>query len=207
MRDPIYKKYEAIQADCFDCKAERTFKYEGSPLLFHNRVTISDNPQKLLTVQGYQPFEGGHSFIDTRVTRWPFIFYLCYKCSFCSTFERVFFIWMSEDRKALMKVGQFPLWDIGVSVNLNKMLHEHVDVFKRGLICESQGYGIGAFAYYRRIVELVIDELLNSIDELLAGERRKLTRKDWQKPKRRSLLARKLLLSKTCPQLFFALRI
>jgi len=38
----------------------------------------------------------------------------------------------------------------------------------KGLICESQGYGIGAFGYYRRIVEEIIDELLQEVSDLLA---------------------------------------
>jgi hypothetical protein len=37
----------------------------------------------------------------------------------------------------------------------------------QGLACESHGYGIGANAYYRRIVEEIIDELLESITELI----------------------------------------
>lgn len=49
------------------------------------------------------------------------------------------------------------------------MLGAHKDYLKRGLICELQGYGIGAFAYYRRIVEAVIDKLLDSIPALLSG--------------------------------------
>ncbi|MGA2853350.1 MAG: hypothetical protein ABSE90_04395, partial [Verrucomicrobiota bacterium] len=33
--------------------------------------------------------------------------------------------------------------------------------------CESQGYGIGAYAYYRRIVETIIDQLLESVMDLV----------------------------------------
>jgi hypothetical protein len=39
--------------------------------------------------------------------------------------------------------------------------------FRKGLVCESQGYGIGAFSYYRRITEEIIDELLDSITDLV----------------------------------------
>jgi hypothetical protein len=35
------------------------------------------------------------------------------------------------------------------------------------LVCESQSYGIGAFAYYRRIVEEIINELLDEITDLI----------------------------------------
>lgn len=50
------------------------------------------------------------------------------------------------------------------------MLGEREETFKKGLTCESQGYGIGAYAYYRRIVEEVIDELLDGIADLMSGE-------------------------------------
>ena len=39
----------------------------------------------------------------------------------------------------------------------------------KGLVSESQGYGIGAFAYYRRIVEEIIDEMLKQIGDLISG--------------------------------------
>lgn len=52
------------------------------------------------------------------------------------------------------------------------MLGDHADYYKKGLICESQSYGIGAFSYYRRVVEEIIDELLNEIADLMTGEER-----------------------------------
>jgi hypothetical protein len=53
--------------------------------------------------------------------------------------------------------------------NLEKQLGEHAYYYKRGLICESQGYGIGAFAYYRGIVEEIIEKLLEDIPKLMTG--------------------------------------
>ncbi len=52
-------------------------------------------------------------------------------------------------------------------MNIEKLLGEHSGFYRKGLICESQGYGIGAFGYYRRIVEEIIDGLLDEIAELL----------------------------------------
>jgi hypothetical protein len=69
-----------------------------------------------------------------------------------------------------MKVGQEPPWDITPDRDLEKMLGQHSYFYKRGLICESQGYGIGAFSYYRRIVDEIIDELLSGISDLLSAE-------------------------------------
>jgi hypothetical protein len=66
-----------------------------------------------------------------------------------------------------MKVGQFPAWDIEGDPNIERLLGPRSDYYSKGLICESQSYGIGAFGYYRRIVEEIIDELLDEISCLL----------------------------------------
>lgn len=108
-----------------------------------------------------------------------------YVCSACRNSVRLFFIHFGteeitvKDEKgedveriaiSLMKVGQNPPWSIEMDTELEKLLGDHAEYYKKGLICESQGYGIGAFAYFRRIVEEIIDQLLNSIEELLDGE-------------------------------------
>lgn len=106
-----------------------------------------------------------------------------YKCSACTVSHRRFLLrfWTEtttarkkpegnvEESKVIYmeKVGQYPAWSIFMDKELEKLLGDHSDFYKRGLVCESQGYGIGAFAYYRRIVEEVIDELLVSIEGLL----------------------------------------
>src|SRR5665647_904692 len=69
-----------------------------------------------------------------------------------------------------MKIGQFPAWEIAGEPNVEKLLGKHAGYYKKGQVCESQGYGIGAFGYYRRIVEEVIDELLDEISELISGD-------------------------------------
>ena len=72
------------------------------------------------------------------------------------------------------KAGQYPPADISIGKALSRALGEHEADYKKGLICEGQGYGIGAYAYYRRIVEQIIDRLLNEIDDLLeAGDKAK----------------------------------
>jgi hypothetical protein len=71
--------------------------------------------------------------------------------------------------KYIMKVGQEPPWEITPDPALEQALGAYADYYKRGLVCESQGYGIGAFAYYRRIVEEIIDDLLADIADLMSG--------------------------------------
>lgn len=93
-----------------------------------------------------------------------------YVCAGCRKFLRIFLIKFGEEKDYVMKVGQYPAWTIAVEPDLQRMLGPHLELYRKGLVCESQGYGIGAFAYYRRIVENIIDELLAGIAELMSGE-------------------------------------
>ncbi len=99
-------------------------------------------------------------------------FRLLYRCTHCNRFDRFFYVKTGNDENApwYMKIGQYPAWDITGEPNIERYLGDHADYYKKGQICESQGYGIAAFAYYRRIVELTIDELLKEIAELLSGD-------------------------------------
>jgi len=92
---------------------------------------------------------------------------LIYLCQSCKDFNREFCIHISDKLDYIYKYGQYPEWEIKLDKDLKKTLGKHSDNFKKGLVCETQGYGIGAFAYYRRITEDIIDELLESITELI----------------------------------------
>ena len=95
-----------------------------------------------------------------------------YRCASCGEFDRVFLLKFDPEENYVMKVGQEPPWDISLDRDLEKMLGDHADYYKKGLICESQSYGIGAFSYYRRVVEEIIDELLDEIADLMTGGER-----------------------------------
>lgn len=97
---------------------------------------------------------------------------LHYVCTHCEDFDRHFFVKIGGDKNGswLMKIGQHPAWEISGEPNVERLLGKHSAHYKKGLICESQGYGIGAFGYYRRIVEETIDELLNEISDLMSGD-------------------------------------
>lgn len=88
-----------------------------------------------------------------------------YLCAACKKRERFFLLQFADDY--VMKVGQYPPWEIVPDKALSELLGDHQDYYKKGLVCESQGYGIGAYAYYRRIIEAIIDSLLDSIIDLI----------------------------------------
>lgn len=92
-----------------------------------------------------------------------------YTCSSCQEHHQHYLV-RFLDMPTAMKVGQYPPLDISVERSLSRVLGEQIDNYKKGLICEAHGYGIGAYAYYRRIVESIIDRLLDSIYDLLGDE-------------------------------------
>jgi hypothetical protein len=93
-----------------------------------------------------------------------------YVCSYCTNFSVTFFLKISENSDWICKVGQFPPWTVISDKNIQSMLGDHKELIKKGLVCESQSYGVGAFAYYRRIVEEIIDGMLDGIFDLISPE-------------------------------------
>ena len=126
------------------------------------------------TCQSDQTFamtnEFWENFQYTNSPVWGQVFRAVYLCTHCQKFERVFYVAADQKGQWLMKVGQFPSWEMHGNPLIEKMLGKHADQYKKGLVCESQSYGIGAYGYYRRIVEETIDELLDEISQLLSGD-------------------------------------
>lgn len=50
---------------------------------------------------------------------------------------------------------------------------KYEEYYKKGRILENFTNGIGAYAYYRRIIEGIIDDLLDRIPKLMTGEQKK----------------------------------
>lgn len=151
---PLYRKFSVknppqvagelpkvrINMICGDCKSSQTFAM----------------------INGYwENLAGSHTPAQGKVFR------LQYVCTHCEIFERFFFVRVGNGW--FMKVGQFPAWEVDGNPNIERLLGKHSSYYRKGLICESQGYEIGAFGYYRRIIEEIIDGLLDEISHLLAG--------------------------------------
>jgi hypothetical protein len=154
---PLYRKFKVaelpqttnklakvrLNMDCPTCQSDQTFAMTNE---FWENHDYSNYPVKGL------------------------VFRTVYLCTHCQIFERVFYIATDEESKWLMKVGQYPAWEIHGNPLINKLLGKHADNYKKGLVCESQSYGIGAYGYYRRIIEETIDEMLDEISQLLVGD-------------------------------------
>ena len=91
-----------------------------------------------------------------------------YTCRNCGQSNQYYqFIWQErEHHNIFTKVGQYPALTIEPSPELAKALgQEDAALYKKGIIDFNFGHGIGAVAYFRRVLENKINELLDLIAE------------------------------------------
>lgn len=141
---------------CRQCKREHTFVV-CQP--YYNIETLHDEgrPRSVMPRQSYQ----------TELPQKAQILRVDYRCMGCKEFQQSYFIRFNETRTVVMKVGQYPAWGITLDSETAKIIHPYEEIYKHGLICEFHGFGIAALAYYRRIVEKTIDQLLAFIPDLM----------------------------------------
>lgn len=100
-------------------------------------------------------------------TSYEFI-YISYKCSNCQKTEKTYSLAVKLDADEqptgeLFKFGELPTYGPPTPPRLVKLIGPDRDTFLQGRRCENQGLGIGAFIYYRRVVENQKDRILNEI--------------------------------------------
>lgn len=153
--DPKSKNLDqfTLTMDCKNCNSKQTFTQITCERLYDGEITS--------VRVGSSQFTGLHN--EIRLIK--------FRCAKCNNFHRFFIIYFDDSLDYVMKIGQYPPWDISISKEMKEVLEKtDLKYFKNGLICESQGYGIGAFAYYRRIVENSIEKLLKLIPNLMTGD-------------------------------------
>jgi hypothetical protein len=153
---PLYRKMSFSVPSTLDAVSQPSINMNCAVCATDQTFTIAN---EYFETFGYRNVESAGQIVQAK-----------YLCMGCKKYQRYFFIHVSEDRKSITKVGQYPSWDISGDEEIERLLGEHRDYFRRGLICEAQGYGIAAFAYYRRIVEETIDLLLQQISDLMTDD-------------------------------------
>lgn len=101
----------------------------------------------------------------------PRNFYATYQCSNCQVTNRVYSLSAKvhsnrEPEGVCYKFGEFPPFGPYVPSKLIELIGPDRDIFLKGRRCESQGLGIGAFVYYRRVVENQKNRILEKIIEV-----------------------------------------
>ena len=83
--------------------------------------------------------------------------FVTYLCSNCQRHTKVFALqaFREEDQTSgmLIKYGESPVFGPPVAARLLKLIGPDIENFLKGRRCENQGLGVGAFVYYRRVVE------------------------------------------------------
>jgi hypothetical protein len=108
-----------------DCEGPRTFRTVGEEHIFRSDTPDAD-------------------------------FFLHYVCSNCRMSFKQFSVRVSRAANGggrIYKYGEEPAFGPPTPTRLVRLLEGEHDLFFKGRRCESQGLGIGAFVYYRRIVE------------------------------------------------------
>lgn len=109
-------------------------------------------------------------------------YFLTYKCSNCQKTTKTFSVSaaLEDDKKSgfCFKFGEYPAYGPPTPSRLIKLIGPDRDHFLQGRRCENQGLGIGAFVYYRRVVEnqknrilseiIKVAQKLNATDESIA---------------------------------------
>lgn len=95
-------------------------------------------------------------------------FYVTYQCSNCQNQQRTFSLKAcvlknGPPRGICYKFGEFPPYGPPIPPRLIKLIGPDREEFLKGRRCENQGLGIGAFTYYRRVVENQKDRIFEQI--------------------------------------------
>ena len=101
-------------------------------------------------------------------------FYITYICSNCRRFEKNFSLAATrntnDESGKCFKFGEFPEYGPPTPARLIKLIGPDREMFLKGRRCENQGLGVGAFVYYRRVVEnqknRILDEVLKVAQKL-----------------------------------------
>lgn len=102
--------------------------------------------------------------------------YISYICSNCRKTEKTFSLAVKRDGDdgpgSCYKFGELPIYGPPTPSKLIKLIGPDRDIFLKGRRCENQGLGIGAFVYYRRVVEnqknRILDEIIKVSNKLSA---------------------------------------
>lgn len=110
--------------------------------------------------------------------KWKF-FHLQYRCSNCQASEKLFSLHaratdLNNHEGEAEKLGEKPTFGPTTPARLINLVGPDREDFLKGRRCENQGLGVGAFIYYRRVVEnqknRIIGEIIRVAEKISAPE-------------------------------------
>jgi hypothetical protein len=126
-----------LRLHCEQCDGERTFRCR------HSNASLRDGS--------------------------PTATFITYTCGDCLKQAKSFSLWLyignseGQGRGTAYKYGEHPPFGVPVPNKVLRLFGEDRANFLKGRQCENQGLGVGAFAYYRRVVENHKNEIFDEI--------------------------------------------
>jgi len=89
-----------------------------------------------------------------------------YRCRNCGkeSFSVWIRVWLSEGKVFVEKVGQYPKLGIALPADFEEALGASRGLYIKGMTSRHAGYGIGALAYFRRIIDDTIADILGVLE-------------------------------------------
>ncbi len=149
--------------------------------LSHSSTSISDSLRPKLYCgnegcMGYKFFEMQNESHTNISLRKAVIHKLIFRCCNCTQTVYEFYLKISSTVKEntdnnsifkIQKVGQFPRHGKTIPNKASKLIGKERNLFFKGSISENQGMGIGAFSYYRRVLDSQKDKIFDEIIKVL----------------------------------------
>lgn len=91
---------------------------------------------------------------------------LRYRCGDCHEQVKFYSLWVEFHEKAggkVYKYGELPSFGVPIPNKVLRLFGKDASIFLKGRQCENLGYGVGAFAYYRRVVENHKNDIFDEI--------------------------------------------
>ena len=133
-----------IEASCPNCNKEKPFHNTEEVIRSSGGMRSTAKTPRLKS--GIQNFE--------------------FKCVSCRSKITVWLnVKVKESSYILEKVGEMPRQSLNRDASLQKFFSNDLDCYEKALVSITHGYGIGAFAYMRRITENHIGLLLELVEE------------------------------------------
>ncbi|MFS1876540.1 hypothetical protein BCT30_02730 [Enterovibrio norvegicus] len=109
----------------------------------------------------------------------PYTKKLVYQCKNCEESEKTYFIRFfvnklddrdfvdNETPFIVEKIGEYPRFGKPIPAQALKLIGRERELFFKGSNCENLGMGIGAFSYYRRVIDAKKDKIFDAIIKVL----------------------------------------
>jgi hypothetical protein len=114
---------------------------------------------------GIRVFHSGTSAVLRTDSEYEFLHYVCRNCA---ESEKTFALLVNKSSETVLKLGEVPAFGPHIPARLITLVGADRELFLKGRRAELRGLGIGAFAYYRRVVEDKKGAIIEEIQKVAA---------------------------------------